>query len=134
MIPVRESSDAFSAVFQEVKRHELVKNVFVEEPELFTPMTRAAAREGRKKLSKTSTIEWGVGESQRDSLINQVTGDKRMKPTSLDDGQTGTVFALEVAGEKVAVFKPEAGEKFQRGGLAAGRGANLLHLIYPPPT
>ena len=49
---------------------------------------------------------------------------------NLDAGQTGTVFALEIGGEKIAVFKPAEGEGFTRKSIEAGQGSVREEAAY----
>eukprot|EP00929_Paragymnodinium_shiwhaense_P064981 TRINITY_DN32626_c0_g1_i2.p1 TRINITY_DN32626_c0_g1~~TRINITY_DN32626_c0_g1_i2.p1 ORF type:complete len:533 (+),score=100.13 TRINITY_DN32626_c0_g1_i2:149-1747(+) len=67
--------------------------------------------------------------SKRDGLVNMVE-QKQIRQVSIDEGQTGTVFALEVNGEKIAVFKPATGEQFDRRGVSAGQGAVREEAAY----
>ena len=48
-------------------------------------------------------------------------GSPGSSPVTIDEGQTGTVYALEVGGEKIAVFKPLEGEMFKRKGVENGQ-------------
>jgi hypothetical protein len=52
------------------------------------------------------------------------------KKVAINEGQTGSVFALELDGKKVAVFKPEAGETFRRRGFRPGSGAVREEAVY----
>eukprot|EP00406_Dinophysis_acuminata_P074444 CAMPEP_0179254968 /NCGR_PEP_ID=MMETSP0797-20121207/23507_1 /TAXON_ID=47934 /ORGANISM="Dinophysis acuminata, Strain DAEP01" /LENGTH=382 /DNA_ID=CAMNT_0020962853 /DNA_START=52 /DNA_END=1200 /DNA_ORIENTATION=+ len=71
----------------------------------------------------------GMSESSRKSLIERInTPDKKI--SEIDDGQTGTVYALKIDGENIAVFKPVDGEKFSRKGLDIGQGAIREEAVY----
>jgi hypothetical protein len=65
----------------------------------------------------------------RDRLVEMVSG-QDIKTESIADGQTGSVYAVEVSGEKVAVFKPEQGEKFTRRSLDRGQGYVREEVVY----
>merc|ERR1719277_938306 len=70
----------------------------------------------------------GYGNSQRDLLAREAGRGARKVP--INEGQTGSVFLLEVDDQKVAVFKPEAGERFQRRGFRPGSGAVREEAVY----
>lgn len=74
---------------------------------------------GHIPMGRMSTI--GFEEPpQRDRLKDQIS--HANKKVEIDEGQTGQVYAIESGGQKIAVFKPVAGEKFHRKGLDAGKG------------
>lgn len=70
----------------------------------------------------------GYGSSKRDLLAREAKRETRKVPIS--EGQTGSVFLLEVVDQKVAVFKPEVGETFQRRGFRPGSGAVREEAVY----
>lgn len=49
---------------------------------------------------------------------------------NMDMGQTGTVYALESGGKRVAIFKPLSGENFKRRSLTPGQGAIREEAAY----
>jgi len=53
-----------------------------------------------------------------------------VRTVDVDEGQTGTVYALETGGEKVAIFKPLTGEHFERRGVDVGTGALREECAY----
>jgi len=67
---------------------------------------------------------------RRASLVDAVRSAARLKTVDIDEGQTGTVYALETGGDKVAVFKPLAGEHFERRGVDVGTGALREEAAY----
>jgi len=71
----------------------------------------------------------GCGVSHRHQLKKSISS-RAIKPVSIDEGQTGSVFALESDGKKVAVFKPSLGEAFERYGFHAGDGAIREEAVY----
>eukprot|EP00927_Polykrikos_kofoidii_P031349 TRINITY_DN26982_c0_g1_i1.p1 TRINITY_DN26982_c0_g1~~TRINITY_DN26982_c0_g1_i1.p1 ORF type:complete len:551 (-),score=110.31 TRINITY_DN26982_c0_g1_i1:154-1806(-) len=100
-------------------------------PPATKPETTSPAAGTRGKLKRLGTIGNLLGESKRERLVKSVTeAEERVQRVSIDNGQTGTVFALEVAGKKVAVFKPSAGESFKRASLSAGQGATREEAAY----
>jgi len=67
---------------------------------------------------------------RRASLVDTVRSAARLKTVDIDEGQTGTVYALETGGDTVAVFKPLAGEHFERQGVDVGTGALREEAAY----
>lgn len=67
------------------------------------------------------------GESFREALMSTASG---KLPIPVDEGQTGSVFALEADGRKVAIFKPSTGEQFERHGILVGQGAVREEAVY----
>jgi hypothetical protein len=70
-----------------------------------------------------------TGGSLRDLLKGQAKATDS-PAVAIDDGQTGAVFALEAGGQKIAVFKPRSGERFERSGIHAGDGAVREEAVY----
>jgi hypothetical protein len=64
----------------------------------------------------------------RDSLVKRVSESATHK--SIDEGQTGNVYVLEVSGENFAIFKPGVGEKFSRSSLGRGQGYVREEAVY----
>jgi len=88
--------------------------------------------EGQRGLRHCDTVGMELSSStpaKRQGLVQRVHTDD-LRPVSIDDGQTGTVYALEVGGEKIAVFKPIDGEKFSRKSLDVGQGAVREEAVY----
>lgn len=88
----------------------------------------------------SSVLAGGVSESptqlrrietvgRRDGLVGMI-GSSQAQAVSISDGQTGSVYALEVGGEKIAVFKPESGEHFTRRSLGRGHGCVREEAVY----
>ncbi|CAK9052533.1 unnamed protein product [Durusdinium trenchii] len=82
----------------------------------------------RPSLFHTDTLGNFNGFSNRALLKEKI--EAGVSSTSLDHGQTGTVYALEAGDDKIAVFKPVDGEKFSRKSLDAGSGAVREEAVY----
>lgn len=94
------------------------------------PAAQAPSVANKKHLHRTNTMAPAEGtKSQRDSLVETVESSGAL-PVSIDEGQTGTVYVLEVGGEKIAVFKPESGERFSRSTLERGQGFVREEVVY----
>lgn len=95
-----------------------------------SPAEPSTKSPGGSRLVHTDTVgNFSEMGQQRSRLQSQIMEDKA-KPVSLDHGQTGTVYALEAGGEKIAVFKPTDGEKFSRKSLDVGMGAVREEAVY----
>lgn len=98
-----------------------------------TQQARAAAKAGglRPVLTRRDTVGKVLpgGKTNREALMEQVHEDGA-HPVNLDAGQTGTVYALEVGGEKIAVFKPAQGEQFSRKSVPTGQGCIREEAAY----
>jgi len=96
-------------------------------------LERRGSQRAAKLLNRYNTVGLDVASkpAQRQKLVEQVTSqDDSVTHTSIDEGQTGTVFALEAHGEKIAVFKPLSGENFKRKGVTTGQGAVREEAVY----
>lgn len=87
--------------------------------------TVSACSDGQP-LARVDTVG-GYGASSREALKTQAS-DKALSP--IDEGQTGSVYAVEADGRKLAVFKPNSGEGFERHGIPAGKGALREEAVY----
>jgi len=95
----------------------------------FSPVNQAPSKK-RPSLVRKDTLGFATTKGKsRDSLVDRVHADG-VHEVSIDAGQTGNVFALEVGGEKIAVFKPVEGEKFTRKSLDPGKGAVREEAVY----
>jgi len=90
------------------------------------PRTRTNSR-----LRRGDTVTGVVSTegSRREKLVEEISTDT-VHEVPIDAGQTGNVYALEVGGRKIAVFKPIEGEQFHRKSLNAGHGAIREEAVY----
>mmetsp|Transcript_35923 Transcript_35923/g.95345 ORF Transcript_35923/g.95345 Transcript_35923/m.95345 type:complete len:499 (-) Transcript_35923:375-1871(-) len=89
------------------------------------------ARSKSRPLRRIDTVGNELEQTQparREMLIHSIRKD--LRTVDIDEGQTGTVYALETGGDKVAVFKPLAGEHFERRGVDVGTGALREEAAY----
>jgi len=106
-----------------------------ETPKQPQPHQGASPAGGASPLQRLSTVA-GLGAadpendlSRRSKLLDQIK-EEHATPTTLDEGQTGMVYALEAGGHKIAVFKPKSGEGFSRKYLDAGSGYVREEAVY----
>jgi len=90
---------------------------------------RSLVKQKSPTLKHSDTLGLICSSSRRDRLKDRVEHDN-LRPVSIEAGQTGAVYALEAGGEKIAVFKPIAGEQFNRKSLDAGKGAVREEAVY----
>mmetsp|Transcript_84758 Transcript_84758/g.162123 ORF Transcript_84758/g.162123 Transcript_84758/m.162123 type:complete len:832 (+) Transcript_84758:57-2552(+) len=87
-------------------------------------------KDGKKPTALYRRGTCGLEErSHRDRLKEDIAKNETRK-VNMDEGQTGTVFALESGGKRIAVFKPQTGENFKRKGLETGKGAVREEAVY----
>uniref|UniRef100_A0A7S1A194 PI3K/PI4K catalytic domain-containing protein n=1 Tax=Noctiluca scintillans TaxID=2966 RepID=A0A7S1A194_NOCSC len=84
----------------------------------------------RGRVGRVDTLGDMNSLPSRRNLVDRITSDKDLKPVNLDAGQTGQVYVLEAGSEKIAVFKPLAGENFKRKGIDQGMGAIREEAAY----
>eukprot|EP00421_Protoceratium_reticulatum_P009461 CAMPEP_0168366054 /NCGR_PEP_ID=MMETSP0228-20121227/5031_1 /TAXON_ID=133427 /ORGANISM="Protoceratium reticulatum, Strain CCCM 535 (=CCMP 1889)" /LENGTH=389 /DNA_ID=CAMNT_0008378845 /DNA_START=1 /DNA_END=1170 /DNA_ORIENTATION=- len=83
-----------------------------------------------KRLTRRDTLGVETMKGQnRQSLVDRVHAEG-VHEVNIDSGQTGNVYALEVGGQKIAVFKPTEGEHFSRKSLGPGQGALREEAVY----
>lgn len=95
------------------------------------PPQKTQTKRDPKGLQRMDTVG-NVSEmgTNRGRLKQKVGSDDGVKTVNLDEGQTGKVFALEIGGERIAVFKPIEGEGFSRRGIPAGQGVVREEAVY----
>lgn len=95
------------------------------------PLQKTQTKRDPKGLQRMDTVG-NVSEmgTCRGRLKQKIGADDGVRTVSLDEGQTGKVFALEIGGARIAVFKPLEGEGFSRRGIPAGQGVVREEAVY----
>jgi len=93
-------------------------------------LSTCAVSETRIKRTDTAGNILREMEPARRELLLDTVHNSLLEAVDIHEGQTGTVYALEARGEKVAVFKPLTGEHFDRRGVDVGTGALREEAAY----